>query len=319
MGQFITKSDTNAVIASLAMTASGFMGIFGTGNFQVFYSGTSNFVVPPSISRLRIRVIGAGTNGTISTPIGGGDGGDGGGYAHAIYAVTSGASYVVTVALAGTSTTQFGSLISVTGSIATIAAQPLPKAGSSYTCAGGLGGQARISREGCGGGGAGQQIGVLGAGGNGGTGAGTGAGGQSAFSRTWNQQIGAPNLDGNRATINGGNGTNSNLNIPARFPFDTFTGGGGSGGSGGGSGGSGATGGGGGGSGHVSTSGVVVGGSGGIGGGGGGGGQSNSATTAANGGNGGIGGGGGGGGGWLNGGASSSPGLGGPGLVIVEW
>ena len=103
MGQIITKSDANSDISSVAMSASGFMGIFGTGNFQVFYSGTSNFVVPPNISRLRVRVIGAGTNGTASSA--GGNGGDGGGYAHAIYAVTSGASYVVTVAATGSNTT----------------------------------------------------------------------------------------------------------------------------------------------------------------------------------------------------------------------
>lgn len=107
MGQIITKSDGNDAIASAALTAAGFMGIFGTGNFQVFYAGvTSNFVVPPNISRLRVRVIGAGTNGTNGTiATGGATGGDGGGYAHAIYAVTSGTSYVVTVALTGTNTT----------------------------------------------------------------------------------------------------------------------------------------------------------------------------------------------------------------------
>lgn len=103
MGQFITKSDINADIARLAMSAAGFMGIFGTGNFQVFYPGTSNFVVPPNISRLRIRVIGAGQPGNTSAT--GGNGGDGGGYAHAIYAVTSGTSYVVTTALVGSTTT----------------------------------------------------------------------------------------------------------------------------------------------------------------------------------------------------------------------
>lgn len=105
MGQIITKSDANSDIFSVAMSASGFMGIFGTGNFQVFYSGTSNFVVPPNISRLRVRVIGAGANGTAGTSTGGGNGGAGGGYAHAIYAVTSGASYVVTVTAAGSNTT----------------------------------------------------------------------------------------------------------------------------------------------------------------------------------------------------------------------
>lgn len=91
MGQIITKSDGNGVndvIASVALTAAGFMGIFGTGNFQVFYDGTSNFVVPPNISRLRVRVIGAGA-----------------GYAHAIYAVTPSTSYVVTVASVGSNTT----------------------------------------------------------------------------------------------------------------------------------------------------------------------------------------------------------------------
>lgn len=105
MGQFITKSDTNADIASVAMSASGFMGIFGTGNFQVFYPGTSNFVVPPNISRLRIRVIGAGQQGIGGGSVTGGNGGTGGGYAHAIYAVTSGTSYVVTTASFGSTTT----------------------------------------------------------------------------------------------------------------------------------------------------------------------------------------------------------------------
>ena len=104
MGQFITKSDTNDVIASVAMTSAGFMGIFGTGKFQVFYSGTSNFVVPPNISRLRVRVIGAGGTGDAGGA-GGGAGGAGGGYAHAIYAVTPSTSYVVTVATVGSNTT----------------------------------------------------------------------------------------------------------------------------------------------------------------------------------------------------------------------
>jgi hypothetical protein len=96
MGQFITKSDT-ADIARGAMSAAGFMGIFGTGKFQVFYSGTSNFVVPPNISRLRVRVIGGGAAGTASGGTGG-IGGAAGGYAHAIYAVAPSTSYVVTVA-----------------------------------------------------------------------------------------------------------------------------------------------------------------------------------------------------------------------------
>ena len=109
MGQFITKSDTNSDIASVAMSAAGFMGIFGTGNFQVFYSGTSNFVVPPNISRLRVRVIGGGGAGATAAAGGGtaaaGGGGAGGGYAHAIYAVTPSTSYVVTVATVGPNTT----------------------------------------------------------------------------------------------------------------------------------------------------------------------------------------------------------------------
>lgn len=105
MGQFITKSDTNSDIASVAMSASGFMGIFGTGNFQVFYPGTSDFVVPSNISRLRVRVIGAGATAASSGTPGGTGGGAGGGYAHAVYAVAPAASYLVNVATNGTSTT----------------------------------------------------------------------------------------------------------------------------------------------------------------------------------------------------------------------
>ena len=284
MGQFITKSDTNSDIASVAMSAAGFMGIFGTGNFQVFYSGTSNFVVPPNISRLRVRVIGGGGAGATAAAGGGtaaaGGGGAGGGYAHAIYAVTPSTSYVVTVATVGPNTTQFGSRISVTGRNATIAAQPAPEVGSSYTCDGGFGtSPINPGGGGGGGGGAGQQIGVLGTGGMG-----IDMGGQSAFSRVWNNRIGAPNGD-----CSATDGTNSNLYIPARFPFDTFTGGGGGAGT------------------------ASAGGAGGAGGGGGA-----TAASRGTGGAGGIGGGGGGGGGA----ASSTAGIGGaggPGLVIVEW
>ena len=111
MGQIITKSDIKSDISSVAMSASGFLGIFGTGNFKAFFNSDS-FVVPPNVSRLRVRVIGAGSNGNAGTTGAGdpantigGAGGAGGGYAHAVYTVTPSTSYTVTVATVGTSTT----------------------------------------------------------------------------------------------------------------------------------------------------------------------------------------------------------------------
>ena len=74
MGQFITKSDTNSVIATSAIGQE----VFNRGNAKV-YPTNGAFTVPDGISRIKVTCIGAGGNGGTgagsSKACGGGGGG----------------------------------------------------------------------------------------------------------------------------------------------------------------------------------------------------------------------------------------------------
>jgi hypothetical protein len=100
------------------------------GNFQVLKTpGTTSFVVPAGVTRIRARVWGAGGGGGGNTTAAaaGAGGGGGGGYAEGSYAVTPGATITVTVGAGGAGGTtaptagsnggssSFGSLCSATG------------------------------------------------------------------------------------------------------------------------------------------------------------------------------------------------------------
>lgn len=146
------------------MTRAGYLGVFGTGEYEAFYA-TSSWTVPAGISSIRVRVVGAGGAGRAAiqgTPRGSGSGG---GYAHATFNVTSGTTYAVTVgagardAPAG-GTSSFGGLISATGGAAAATGGTGTVVGGTNqkTCNGGQGGAV----DGAGGAGAGSQVGVLG-------------------------------------------------------------------------------------------------------------------------------------------------------------
>ena len=84
--------------------ANGQLVPYGGGQFQLYLS-SATFTVPPGVTSIRCRVVGAGGNGST----GGGGGGGGGEYAHGNFTVTQGTQYAVTV---GTGTTSVGALIS---------------------------------------------------------------------------------------------------------------------------------------------------------------------------------------------------------------
>ena len=286
-------------ITATQVAPAGFLGVFGSGLYRTF-SSNGSFVVPAGVTRIRVRAVAAGGAGRNA-----GAGGGGGEYAYGVFTVTPFSTHAVVV---GTSTvgsagglSSFGSLLTVLGGSYSTGTASAPGGtggiGGDFRAAGGASGAAAES----GGGGAGSQLGVggnsfAGASGGGGVGGGnttTRAGG-SPFGvdilLPSGNPAGAPDITGGR-TVPPAAGNSNLINASIRFPFDGFTGGGGS--SSGTTGGDGGIGGGG-------AYGSSVAGIGGIGGGGGGG--SN--------GIGGIGGGGGGG---------SSPGLGGKGIVVVEW
>lgn len=300
----LSGSGSSAGLFGVAnVTPAGFMGVFGSGQYQVFYAN-GTYTVPAGVSRIRVRTVGGGAGGKNA-----GGGGSGGGYAHGVFVVSPGASFAVTVGSGGTAgasptaggTSSFGSLISATGGAITGGAGGVGTGGD-YQASGGVGG-GNSGTVGSGGA-AGSQLGVGGAGGTGnpsgggGVGGGTGGGstsqaGGSAFGAA-TSTLGAPDITGAQAAATGANGAVNPINATIRFPFDGFTGGGGGNNSGtaGGNGGVGAGGGGG----------ASTGGTGGTGAGG-------AASTTA--GTGGLGAGGAGGG--------STGAAGGQGFVIVEW
>lgn len=300
------------------VVGAGYMGEFGTGLVHTFTTSGS-FVVPTGITSIRVRVVGAGGGGGTSDASGGG----GGGYAHGVFTVTPGTNYTVTVPGATSvktngGTASFGALISATGGAGgtgTASKAGGVGIGGDFQASGGASGAIVMS----GGGGAGSQLGnggssaAVNASGGGGVGRGnseslsTQSGGGSPFGPSVYRGTGNIGCGGgvDITGVSAPSGTHGSVNpsnVVIRFPFDGFCGGGGGGGS------------------AVSAS---AGFHGGIGCGGGGGGSSSSGQ----GGNGGVGGGGGGafgqntsgvsGAGGIGGGGGS--GLGGQGLVIVEW
>lgn len=146
-------------------------GVFGNGLFQVFgVSGT--FTVPFGISRVRVRVWGAGgsTNGATSSGLGGAGGG---GFAMKAVDVSSGPTVAVTVGVGVVSTaggtSSFGSFVSATGGSSTSSATGGAGGtgvGGDINYAGGTGGTGDGSTTNGGSGGA---AGVFGNGGNGAT------------------------------------------------------------------------------------------------------------------------------------------------------
>ncbi len=72
----------------------------GFSTMQAFTAG-GTFVVPPGVSRLRVRAIGGGGGGGGNTTSGGGGGGGGGGYGEGIYAVGPGQVIAVAIGAGG--------------------------------------------------------------------------------------------------------------------------------------------------------------------------------------------------------------------------
>lgn len=326
----VSNSPTSPFPSTLAnqTVGAGFMGVFGSGNYQIFTTaGANTFTVPQSMTPAgaRIRVVGGG-GGAKNLLVGGG----GGGYAHGTFQLGApGTAYAVTVGAAGVGgasataggTSSFGNLISATGG-ATNGVQFVANLGGV-----GIGGsfQANGGASVGGGGGAGSQLGPGGStttlssgGGAPGGVTVTSGGGGSPFGSFNALGNGSPDIVGNfavgaaSASIPATASTVNAILASIRFPFDSFTSGGGGGGS---SVNAPSAGGmhGGGGGGVNNPSGSFIGANGGNGSGGGGspGASGNVYGTTGTGGNGGIGGGGG-----LG---ASVGGNGGPGLVIVEW
>ena len=90
--------------------ANGQLVPYGGGQFRLLMN-SSTFIVPPGVTSIRVRVVGAGGSPNVAPPQSGkGAGGGGGGeYAHGVFTVVPGTSYAVTVS---TGTTSFGGLIS---------------------------------------------------------------------------------------------------------------------------------------------------------------------------------------------------------------
>ena len=99
-------------------------GVFGNGLVQ-FFPASGTFTVPLGVSRIRVRVWGAG--GTSNSSLGGGlGGGGGGGFAMKVINVTPASTVAVTVGTGFTTvaggTSSFGSSVSATGGNAVITA-----------------------------------------------------------------------------------------------------------------------------------------------------------------------------------------------------
>lgn len=92
MGRNITAVTSQTITANEALGKSvvaGSLGIFGAGRFQIFF-GSGTFKVPAGVSKIRVRVVGAGGGGGATS------------------------QYTSIIPLAG-GATSFGSLISATG------------------------------------------------------------------------------------------------------------------------------------------------------------------------------------------------------------
>ena len=294
-------SATAFQINATQVAPAGYKGVFMNGLYRIF-SQNGTFTVPSGISKIRVRVVGAGGAGTPS-----GAGGGGAEYAHGTFTVTPGTVYSVTVGQGVSSgaggSSAFGALISAMGGGYSGSTTGAPGgtggSGGDYRAAGGASG----TGTGTGGGGSGSQ---LGPGGASASSRGSGGGAVGGIAPLLNRQAGnspfgpvtsiyspGPDIIGTRSTTNG---ANNPINASIRFPFDGFTGGGGASGINAYDGGVGAGGGGG------SSSG---------GGGGGGTGGSGSTSTSGSSGRGGIGAG--------TGGNLTVTMIGSNGIVIVEW
>ena len=96
--------------AQIASVTNPFSGVFGNGEMQIFpNSGT--FIVPPGVSRVRVRLWGAGSSYSSGSP-------SGGGFAMRVIQLGTTTSVAVTVGASGAitgGTSSFGSFVSATG------------------------------------------------------------------------------------------------------------------------------------------------------------------------------------------------------------
>jgi len=224
---------------------AGYLGDYRSGLWQIF-TASGTFVVPATVSKIRVRVLGAGCGGTNNNA----RGGCGGGWAHGEFNVTPGASYTVTIgagSAAGASpatggTSSFGALLSATGGSTTAGGTGT---GGDYQATGGVSGNSAAT----GGGGAGSQLGNGGGSSTSSSGGGGGiannsavgtSGGGSAFGPN-SGSTGGPDVIAKVDLTSSATGDRNPINAVIRFPTDGFVGGGGTGPGGpGGSGGGGA-------------------------------------------------------------------------------
>ena len=143
----------------------------GFATMQAF-TASGSFVVPPGVTRLRVRAIGGGGGGGGNTTIGGGGGGGGGGYAEGVYAV--GPGQVITVTLGAGGAGGVNSSGSAAGNSG--ANGGASSFGAFASAAGGIGGQGSLSggqgNSGPGGAGSGGAVNMTGSAGNAGHNAG---------------------------------------------------------------------------------------------------------------------------------------------------
>lgn len=235
----------SGIVSATKNVPAGYMGEFGNGLWWTF-SVSGKFVVPAGVSKLRVRVVGAG-GGRGTGGVGGGGGG--GGYAHGVFGVTAGQSFVVTVGVGGNSvdggSSSFGALISATGGKKGNSSSPYNGGaggvgvGGDFQSKGGKGGTGDSSGTPGGGGAAGSQLGdggdggdwISGSNGGGGGGVGGGKGGNATGAAGGGgSPFGNATLSTPAPDIIGGisSGVANPISAVIRFPFDGFTGGGGS-------------------------------------------------------------------------------------------
>src|SRR5579859_1695498 len=98
LSDLVSASPTTA-LQTIVSTAPlpGFLGYFGTGQWQTFQS-SGTFTVPAGITQIRVRVVGGGGGGASTGSARGGGGGE---YAHGTFNVSSGSPYTVTIGAGG--------------------------------------------------------------------------------------------------------------------------------------------------------------------------------------------------------------------------
>lgn len=86
---------TSTMNANGTFVTPGFMGVFQTGQFSEFdQAGTFNFQVPSTVSRMRLRTMGRGGMGYVSTV---NRGGCGGGFARGVFDVVPGENLTISI------------------------------------------------------------------------------------------------------------------------------------------------------------------------------------------------------------------------------